>query len=269
MNNELGKKALVTGGSRGIGRGIALSLAARGYDVVITYRSAKEEADEVIAFIEKEYGRGAVALHAELSNEETALGLVDQAIKELGGLDVLVNNAGLTITSPLAKMAVKDINYLLNLNLKTPLLLMRAAAGYMMGQGKKGSIINIASTRGKRAYPVDAVYGGTKAALIRATESVALECAPHGIRVNCIAPGATKVREGKEREEGYKKLGQKIPLGRVGTPADIGEAVVWLVSDQASYITGETIKIDGGLILPGMPEDVRPEAGYGWGEIRK
>jgi len=142
---------------------------------------------------------------------------------------------------------------------------MRAATRHMKDEKIQGNIINIASTRGKRAYPDDAVYGGTKAALIRATESVALECAPYGIRVNCIAPGATRVRDGNDLF--YEKLGNKIPLKRMGTPADIGQVVVWLVSDQASYITGETIKIDGGLILPGMPEDVSPEAGYGWGNI--
>jgi glucose 1-dehydrogenase len=258
------KKALVTGASRGIGKGIALVLAEQGYDLAITYRSGKEEAEEVAHIIEKEHGRKCFTLYAELSDEETAKDLVGKAVEALGSLDLLVNNAGLTIRSKLAEMDVEDINYLLNLNFRTPILTMRAAARYMMDHKIQGNMINIASTRGLRAYPDDAIYGGTKAALIRATESVALECSTHGIRVNCIAPGATRVRDGNE--EFHQKLGNKIPLKRFGTPTDIGQAVAWLASDQASYITGETIKIDGGLILPGMPEDVRPEAGYGWGE---
>ncbi|MBS4219285.1 SDR family oxidoreductase [Bacillus sp. FJAT-49711] len=259
------KKVLVTGASRGIGKGIALKMASQGYDVAITYRSEKGEAEAVAHSIEQDYGRKCIIFHADLSNEHTAEDLVGKTIKEFGHLNILVNNAGLTITSPIAEMEIEKINYLLNLNLKAPLLLMRAAIRHMKEEKIRGNIINIASTRGKRAYPVDAVYGGTKAALIRATESVALECAPYGIRVNCIAPGATRVRDGNDQF--YEKLGNKIPLKRMGTPEDIGQAAVWLVSDQASYITGETIKIDGGLILPGMPEDVSPEAGYGWGKI--
>ncbi|WP_349772275.1 SDR family NAD(P)-dependent oxidoreductase [Lederbergia citrisecunda] len=265
-SNFIKKTALVTGASRGIGKGIALELASIGYDLVITYRTGKEEAEETADSIEKNYGRKCYPIHAELADESTASIIVQKSIDVLGKLDVLINNAGVTIKSPLAEMGHKDIIHLLSLNLKTPLLTMKAAVKHMIDERIKGNIINISSTRGKRAYPDDAVYGGTKAALIRATESVALECAPFGIRVNCIAPGATKVREGNN--EHLKKLGDKIPLNRVGTPRDIGQAVAWLISDQASYITGETIKIDGGLILPGMPEDIRPEAGYGWGEIR-
>ncbi|WP_233713328.1 SDR family NAD(P)-dependent oxidoreductase [Lederbergia citri] len=260
------KTALITGASRGIGKGIALELAANGYDILFTYRTAKEEADKVVNMVQKEYGNKCIALYAELADEKTAMNLVQTSLDILGRLDVVINNAGVTIKSPLSEMDANDINHLLNLNLKAPLLIMKAVAKYMIREQIKGSIINIASTRGKRAYPDDAVYGATKAALIRATESVALECAHFGIRVNCIAPGATKVREGNE--EHSKKLGGKIPLKRVGTPKDIGQAVAWLISEQASYITGETIKIDGGLILPGMPEDVRPEAGYGWGEMK-
>jgi len=265
-SNLFKKTALVTGASRGIGKGIALELAANGYDLVITYRTGKDEAEEVAKSIENNYGKKCYPIFAELVDENTASTLVQNSIDVLGKLDLLVNNAGVTIKSPLAQMSINDINHLLNLNFKAPLLMMKAATKYMIDEHIKGNIINIASTRGKRAYPDDAVYGATKAALIRATESVALECAPFGIRVNCIAPGATKVRDGNE--EHLKKLGMKIPLKRIGNPEDIGKAVTWLVSEHASYITGETIKIDGGLILPGMPEDIRPEAGYGWGEMK-
>jgi glucose 1-dehydrogenase len=129
-----------------------------------------------------------------------------------------------------------------------------------------GSIIHITSTRAHRAYPYDSIYGSMKAALTRASETMALEFAPYGIRVNCVAPGA--IARETNTEHG-NKLGKKIPLGRMGTPADIGNAVAWLCSDEASYITGTTLRVDGGLIIPGMPEDVSPQAGYGWGLIDK
>jgi glucose 1-dehydrogenase len=129
-----------------------------------------------------------------------------------------------------------------------------------------GSIVHITSTRAHSAHPYDSIYGSMKAAMTRAAETMALEFASSGIRVNCVAPGAIAREPNTERGN---KLGKKIPLGRMGTPVDIGNAVAWLCSDEASYITGITLRVDGGLILPGMPEDVSPQAGYGWGIIQK
>jgi glucose 1-dehydrogenase len=160
-------------------------------------------------------------------------------------------------------MSEEQMNTLYRLNFLAPMLVTGAASKHMAEQGIAGSIINIASSRGERAYPGDAVYGGLKAALRRATESLALELAPYGIRVNAIAPGAIQTVPG--REASYAELGKKIPLERVGTPEDIGEAAVWLSSPQASYITGITLRIDGGLILPGMPEGGPGAGEYGWG----
>lgn len=259
------KTALVTGGAVGIGKGIALVLASRGYDLAISHFNEEEQAREVARTVEREYGRSCAVFPCDLTEEDSPSRLVEDAVRELGRLDVLVNNAGITKFGPITSFPLANINYVVNLNFRAPLLTMQAAANHMIERGIRGSMINIASTRGERAYPGDAVYGGSKAALIRATQSVALDLAPYGIRVNCVAPGATASREEPHVQEHYAKLGKKIPLGRIGTTADIGEAVAWLVSEQASYITGITLKVDGGLILPGMPEDVRPEAGYGWG----
>ena len=139
----------------------------------------------------------------------------------------------------------------------------------MVEKNIEGSIINIASTRGFRSYPEDAVYGGLKAALIRSTESMALDLSRYGIRVNCIAPGATRVRGSFEHEDLEVGIGPKVPMGRLGSPADVGNAISFLISEKATYITGVTLKIDGGLILPGMPEDMSPDAGYGWGRGRR
>jgi len=145
--------------------------------------------------------------------------------------------------------------------------LMQAAARHMAEHGVRGSLINITSTRGERAYPGDSVYGGLKAGLNRAVQSIALDLAPYGIRVNNVAPGAVRVRSNAEAAAAgfagfWDKLGERIPLGRSGEPGDVGEAVAFLASDRASYITGTTLRVDGGLILPGMPEN--PSAA-GWG----
>ncbi len=259
------KTALVTGASRGIGKGIALAMAAQGYDVAITHYDEKEEAEQVAHSIESDYGRACAVFQGNLAEADTAGRFVEQTVNRFGKIDALVNNAGVTILSKMTDMSLTDIDYLLHLNFRAPLLAMQAAARHMIAGNLRGSIVNITSTRGERAYPLDAVYGGVKAALARASQSIALELAPHGIRVNCVAPGATMVRDHRPF---YDALGRKIPLGRMGTPSDVAQAVVWLLSDQASYVTGATIRVDGGLILPGMPEDISPEAGYGWGKIK-
>jgi glucose 1-dehydrogenase len=259
-----GKTALITGASRGIGKGIALVMAANGYDVAITYSTQKEAAEEVFHSIENEYGRKCFVYQANLEDPVAPERIVEDAIKDLGRLDVLVNNAVIHSREDIFSIEADRITKLFNANFRGPILSMKAAAKYMTEHGIKGNMVNITSTRALRTYPDDFLYGGYKAALTRAAESIALQLSPYGIRVNCIAPGFTANR-GEESKEFYLAIGKKIPLGRVGTPEEMGNAVLWMVSDHASYITGTTLKIDGGLILPGMPEDINPEAGYGWG----
>ena len=269
------KKAIVTGGSRGIGRGIAIKLAENGYDVAISYASASGAAEAVKEKIEA-MGRKCYVYKVDLSDCSQAQPFIRQAAKDLGGLDLLVNNAGLTLTGHIAEMPVKMIDTLINLDFKSYLLCTQTAARHMVKRGVKGNIINITSSRGERAYPNDAIYGGVKAALNRAVQSMALDLAPYGIRINNVAPGATQIRTKEEMEETYKEwrangwtgeaeeepyaeLAGRIPLERVGTPEDIAEAILYLTSEKASYVTGITLRVDGGLILAGMPERMPPE----------
>ncbi len=270
------KKAVVTGGSRGIGRGIAISLAKDGYDVAITYATKAEEAEQTAKSVE-EYGRKCFIYQAFLEQDGVGPKIVEQAIEDLGGIDLLVNNAGLTITGSILDMPVADLDKLINLDFRNYILCAQVAARHMVKHKVKGNIISITSSRAQRAYPTDAIYGGLKAGLNRATESMALDLAPYGIRVNCVGPGAIRVRDEKQLSQPgehiqssfYENLGWRIPMQRVGLPEDIGNAVVFLASEKAAYITGFTLRVDGGLILPGMPERVIEDAkDMGWGYVK-
>lgn len=255
----MNKKAFVTGGSRGIGRGIAKVLAERGYDIAITYNSAEDEAKSLCEEI-KTLGRKCFYYQASLENADVPEAVTKQAIQDLGGIDLLVCNAGLTKHNSLLTVDADFIDFLYGLNYRSYILCSKVAANYMVDNNIKGNIIFIASTRGIRAYPEDCIYGSLKAALIRGVESMALEMAEYGIRVNCIAPGMTAIRGDFSMEElTGRPFSQKIPLKRSGTPREIGYMVNFLASDECGYITGDTVKIDGGLILPGIPERAKPK----------
>lgn len=258
----MSKKAIVTGASRGIGKGIAMCLAAEGYDLAISYASKKEEAEKVAEQIRETYHTQCLIYQASLQEKGAGKALFDQAVSDLGGLDLLVNNAGLTIFESLQEIKEETLDLLINLDFKNYILMMREAANYMIASGTKGNIINITSSRGEQSYPEDGLYGGLKAGLNRAICSFALDVSQYGIRINNVAPGAIRIRTREELIEGgnvamadfWDELGNRIALGRSGLPEDIGHAVAFLASDKASYITGTTLRVDGGLILPGMPE---------------
>jgi glucose 1-dehydrogenase len=256
---EVGKTALVTGGSRGIGRGIAYEFAKAGYNLTIGHWGDEENAESTAAKIRTEWGRDCHIVPGDLTEAETAAMMIEAAIKKMGHIDVLVNNAGICKFHGISKQPLEVMDLLMKLNFRAPMLLMKEASSHMIEAGIMGVILNITSSRAERAYPGDAVYGGLKAGLKRASESAALDLAQYGIRVNCIAPGATLLREGSSLTEG---LGPRIPLGRMGTPEDMGRIAVWLASEQAAYVTGINLRADGGLILPGMPED----SGRDWGK---
>lgn len=257
------KKALVTGGSRGIGRGIALAMAEEGYDVAISYASRLDEAEKTAEQI-RALGRKCCIFQACLQNHGEGEALLDKAVEALGGLDTLVNNAGLTICEELPDLTDQNLDLLLDIDFRNYVVMMRHAVKYMIANQIPGSIVNITSTRGERAYPADGIYGGLKAGLNRAIQSFALDVGQYGIRINNVAPGAIRIRKNEEihtmglglPETFWDEMGKRIPLGRAGIPSDIAKAVLFLASDQASYITGLTIRVDGGLILPGMPEFV-------------
>lgn len=258
----MSKKAIVTGASRGIGKGIAMCLAAEGYDLAISYASKKEEAEKVAEQIRETYHTRCLIYQAALQEKGAGKALFDRAVADLGGLDLLVNNAGLTIFESLQEIKEETLDLLINLDFKNYILMMREAANYMIASGTKGNIINITSSRGEQSYPEDGLYGGLKAGLNRAICSFALDVSQYGIRINNVAPGAIRIRTREELIEGgnvamadfWDELGKRIALGRSGLPEDIGHAVAFLASDKASYITGTTLRVDGGLILPGMPE---------------
>ncbi|KOP66448.1 short-chain dehydrogenase [Bacillus sp. FJAT-18019] len=259
------KVALVTGAGAGIGRGIAKVLAEKGYRLALTYKSSSDGILDVAEDIRHIYGKEPLIIQSDLTVRSEAENTIRKTIEEFGRIDLLVNNAGIGIHEELTELEEDALDMTVNLDFRAPMLLSKYAVREMIAQKILGNIIFITSSRGERAYPKDSIYGGMKAALIRAAQSLALEWAPHGIRVNCVAPGATVHKLEQSAEE--EPLGSKIPLGRLGTPSDIGEAIAWLSSDKASYITGINLRVDGGLILPGMPEDTSPEAGYGWGRV--
>ena len=258
----MSKKAIITGASRGIGKGIAMCLAAEGYDLAISYASKKEEAEKVAEQIRETYHTRCLIYQAALQEKGAGKALFDRAVADLGGLDLLVNNAGLTIFESLQEIKEETLDLLINLDFKNYILMMREAANYMIASGTKGNIINITSSRGEQSYPEDGLYGGLKAGLNRAICSFALDVSQYGIRINNVAPGAIRIRTREELIEGgnvamadfWDELGNRIALGRSGLPEDIGHTVAFLASDKASYITGTTLRVDGGLILPGMPE---------------
>lgn len=246
------KTAIVTGASSGIGKGICVVLAREGYDLSTVYRSNDAGIRELERIVTCDHGQSLHAVKGDLSDPGFVESYAKTAIGALGKVDLLVNNAGAGYAEKLIDMDPENMLSFIKIDFVAPLLMMKLIARHMLESGIKGNLINITSTRAERAYPHDSVYGGMKAGLRRASESIALELAMHGIRVNNIAPGATRLE--RVSEEYYDKLGRKIPLRRVGNPEDIGEAVLWLASGAASYITGASLKIDGGLILPGMPE---------------
>ena len=248
------KNAFITGGSRGIGRGIIRVLSDAGYDIAFTYNTQLEEAESLKAEVEKK-GRRCFFYQASLNNPGVAEPVTAKAIEDLGSIDLLVCNAGLTRHNDLLHLEGDLIDFVYNLNYRSYLLCAKVAANDMVTRGVKGSIIFIASTRGIRSYQEDAIYGGMKAALIRSVESMALDMAPHGIRVNCVAPGATATRGNFTPDElSQGVFGKIVPLGRRGKPDEVGYLVRFIASEEAVYMTGNTVKLDGGLILSGLSE---------------
>lgn len=243
-----GKKALVTGASRGIGRAIALALAAEGADVAVNYAGSEAAAKEVVAEIEA-MGRKAFVIQADISSNAAATEMIDKVVAEFGRIDILVNNAGITRDGLLMRMKEEDWDAVLTTNLKGVFNCTKASIKYMMKQ-RAGHIVSISSVVGLMGNAGQANYAAAKAGVIGFTKAVAKEVAARGITVNAVAPGfiqtdMTKVLSEKV-VEGMKA---SIPLARLGDPEDIAKAVVFLASDDASYITGQTLNVDGGMVM--------------------
>lgn len=250
---HLQRAALVTGGSSGIGQGIALSLAKEGYDVAITYGCNKAGAEETRAQVAALGGR-CVIIEAHMEDPEAPARAVDAAHEALGRIDVLVNNAARDRRLSVLTVTPEELMWMAQVDFGSYLLCAGAAARHMIRDGVRGCLFFITSTRGERAYFDNAVYGGLKAGVNHACASIALDLAPYGIRAVCIAPGATRVRPLNPELKPAHPIEGAIPLGRTGLPADSGALIAFLASEKASYITGVTIRVDGGLALMGPPE---------------
>jgi len=244
MFSLTGKTVLVTGASGGIGAAIAKTLAAAGARVAISGTNM----DKLNA-LKSELGANTVIVPANLSDADAVAALVDAAEKELGQLDILVNNAGLTRDTLAIRMKDEDWDAVLNVNLRAAFILSRAAMKGMMKR-RNGRIISISSIVGTTGNPGQANYAASKAGLVGMSKALAAELAPRFVTVNCIAPGfiATNMTEALNDDQ-KGAINAKIPAGRMGTPEDIAAAALYLASDEAAYVTGQTIHVNGGMAM--------------------
>ncbi|MGE5597994.1 MAG: SDR family NAD(P)-dependent oxidoreductase [Bacteroidota bacterium] len=243
-----GKIAVVTGGSKGIGRDVALALAHEGADVIVVSRHL-HEAETVAAEIEA-LGTRALAAAVNVADHEQVQALMAETVPAFGGIDIYVNNAGITVMKGLLDTSPAEIDAILNTNLKGAMYCLSGAARQMREQGRGGNIVIITSINALWPLSRQAVYSSTKAALEVLVRCLAVDLAPHGIRVNSVAPGAIKTDMNAHfTPEVIERMNARIPLGRVGEPADIGGVVSFLVSDAARYMTGSTLVVDGGFML--------------------
>ncbi|GAB4254720.1 MAG: 3-oxoacyl-[acyl-carrier-protein] reductase [Thermoleophilia bacterium] len=241
-----GRIALVTGGSRGIGRAVATRLAELGADVAVNYASNPEAARKVVGAVEA-LGRRALAVKADVSREDEVRHMVAAVEETLGPIDVLVNNAGITRDGLFVRMDEADWDVVLAVNLKGAFLVSKAVARGMMKR-RSGSIVNLSSVVGRRGNVGQANYAAAKAGLIGLTKSLARELAPRGIRVNAVAPGYVETdMTAAIADEAKAAIYENTPLKRLGRPEDVAEAVVFLAGDAARYITGAVLPVDGGM----------------------
>ena len=242
-----GRVAFVTGASRGIGSAIAFSLAMAGAKVGVNYNTSRESAEKVIEKITHGGGE-AFLVEGNVSEEASAGAAVKQVISQCGQIDILVNNAGINRDRLLMRMKIEDWDEVLDVNLRGTFLCSKLVMPQMIKQ-RKGRIVNISSVVGLRGNPGQANYAAAKAGLIGFTKAVAREVASRNVTVNAVAPGFITTGMVEElSEDTQKQILDKIPMGRFGSAEDVSQAVLFLCGDGASYITGQVITIDGGLI---------------------
>lgn len=257
-----GQKALVTGGSSGIGEGVARGLAAVGASVVVNYHSDPEAAEKIVSEIQS-VGGEAIAIGANVAKEEEVLSMFDQMYQHFGTIDILINNAGLQKDSAFVDMTLDDWNLVISVNLTGQFLCAREAAKEFLKRGVKpdiscaaGKIICMSSVHQIIPWAGHVNYATSKGGIDMMMRSIAQELAPHKIRVNSIAPGAIKTpinKDAWDTPEAEAKLLTLIPSKRVGDVEDIAKAAVWLASDDSDYVNGATIYVDGGMTLyPGF-----------------
>ncbi len=242
------KVVLVTGGSRGIGKEVAEVYAENGYDVVINYVSDKTDVDGIKKEFEKK-GVKCLLVKADVSKASDVDNMVEEAIKEFGKIDVLVNNAGVTRDTLLMRMSEEDFDKVIEINLKGTYLVTKAVTKYMMKK-RQGSIINLASVVGVVGNAGQTNYAASKAGIIGFTKSVAKELASRNIRANAVAPGFIATDMTSVLSDSVKEnINAQIPLKRMGTAREVAEVIYFLGSEKSSYITGQVINIDGGMVM--------------------
>ena len=257
-----GQKALVTGASSGIGRACAIALAQAGADVAVNYRGGADKAAEVVEQIQAS-GQKGLSVQADVSDEEHVKAMFRSVIDEFGTVDILVNNAGMQQDAPLEEMTLEQWNRVIGVNLTGQFLCTREAVKEFKRRGvvpevscAAGKVICMSSVHEAIPWAGHINYAASKGGVMLMSKSIAQEVSGDHIRVNSVAPGAVRTpinRDAWESQEAYDKLMQLVPYDRIGEPEDIGRTVAWLASDQADYIVGTTIYVDGGMMLyPGF-----------------
>ncbi len=259
MKGLAGKNALITGASSGIGQAIAVRLAQEGCNVAINYRKSAEEAQETEALAMQnacgqaaECGVKSLIVQGDVSQEADILRMVSTVVETFGSLDILVNNAGIQKESPSHQLSAQDFDQVIGVNLRGAFLCARETIKHCLSAGHPGVIINISSVHEIIPRPMYASYSISKGGMENLTKTLALEYAASGIRVNAIAPGATMTpinQDWIDHPEKKAVVESHIPMARAGTPEEMAASVAFLASDDASYITGQTLFIDGGLTL--------------------
>jgi 3-oxoacyl-[acyl-carrier protein] reductase len=245
MKTLLRKTAIVTGGSRGIGRGVALTLAEAGARVIVNYAGNEKAARKVVAEIDGAGGT-AVAVQADMSRSEDVARLFDAAVEHFGKIDILVNNAGILLNQPIQAMSEEDYDQIFGINVKGVFLALREAAARLSDGGR---VVNLSSSVTRLMFPGYGAYAATKAAVEQFTRVFAREVGPRGITVNAVAPGPTRTElftMGKTQET-IRQLAEMAALGRIGDPEDIARVVLFLCGPEASWITGQIIGVNGGF----------------------
>jgi NAD(P)-dependent dehydrogenase (short-subunit alcohol dehydrogenase family) len=249
MNSMQGKRVLVTGAGTGIGRGIALGFAQAGATVAVHYSQSAAGAEAVVKEI-RDAGGTTAAFKADFAQVEPLRQLAREVVAFLGGLDVLVNNAGITMTRPFDQVNVEQFDLLYQVNVRAPFFLTQAVLPEL--EKSRGTVVNISSIHAFEGFQEHAVYAGTRGAMVAYNRQLAIELAPRGVRVNAIAPGAVPVDNhfknmpGVDPRQAIEETGKLIPCGFAGTPRDIANVAVFLASEEARYIVGQTLIVDGG-----------------------
>jgi len=256
MSNQPKQVAVVTGASSGIGREIAVGIARDGWDVAFSFHSDSDGAEKTRQAVKAE-GRRCLGARCDVGISEDVDRFFDDVVTKLGTPTLLVNNAGVQTWASLLELKEEDWDRTIRTNLKGTFLNTQRAARLMVDAGLSGVIINIGSGCNKTPFPKLVDYSASKGGLDRFTEVAATELGEHGIRVNCVAPGAILIERTKREAPEYEETwGNMAPLGRVGTPEDIVNAVVFLASDKSSFVTGQTLYVDGGVFTrPNWPEE--------------